>query len=191
MNDRVIALAKRMASESRSRGDHKLIRKLTGHVERHIGRVGQLFHDLVSAVVHIDILWVEPSPGRDFHTFVTCVMSEQPMQPSTQRCGCRYAELVLRLPRSWPLRPEDLRDPQNLWPVQELEFLLGQEQGSEALDVILVLLFMDELVGLGTFRRQLFHFEDPSIPGSADLKACTEVGTHDSTVLFCATSDVR
>ena len=45
------------------------------------------------------------------------------MQPGTQRCGCRYAELLLRLPRSWPLRPEDLHDPQNLWPVQEMEFL--------------------------------------------------------------------
>ena len=45
------------------------------------------------------------------------------MQPSAQRCGGRYAELVLILPRSWPLRPEDLHDPKNLWPVQELEFL--------------------------------------------------------------------
>ena len=123
MNHRVIGLDKRKATESRSRGDHKLIRKLTGHVERHIGCVENVFHDLVSDVVHIDVLWVEPGPGRDFHTFVTCGMSERPMQPSTQRCGCRYAELLLRLPRSWPLRPEDLHVPQNLWPVQELEGL--------------------------------------------------------------------
>lgn len=123
MKNRVVALDKRKAPESRSRGDHKLIRKLTGHVERHIGCVERVFHDLVSDVVHIDILWVEPSPGRDFHTFVTCGMSEQPMQPCTRRCGCRYAELLLRLPRSWPLRPEELHVPRNLWPVQELECL--------------------------------------------------------------------
>jgi hypothetical protein len=123
MNNRIIALDKRKAPEFRSPGDHKLIRKLTSHVERNIGRVERVFHDLESDVVHIDILWIEPGPGRDFHTFVTCGMSEQPMQPCTRRCRCRYAELLLRLPRSWPLRPEELQLPRNLWPIRELEFL--------------------------------------------------------------------
>ena len=45
------------------------------------------------------------------------------MPASGPRCECRYAELLLRLPLRWPLQPEELDLPQNLWPVQELECL--------------------------------------------------------------------
>ena len=122
MKNQVTALDKRKARRFRSRGDERLILKLTEHVERHIGRVERVFHDLISDVVHIDVLWVEPGPGRDFHTFVTCGMSERPMPASGSPCEGRHAELLLRLPLRWPLQPEELI-PRNLWPVQELECL--------------------------------------------------------------------
>jgi hypothetical protein len=119
----VLVHTERKRPPKRSYGDDRLVHAVSEHVAKHIGPIGWVLHELVSDLVHVDMLWVQPGPGRDFHTFVTCGMSERPMVPPPGWNGLRHAELLLRLPRSWKLGHQDLDDHRNKWPITELALL--------------------------------------------------------------------
>jgi hypothetical protein len=123
MKGRVLSHLERKAPPFRSSGDSRLIHTLSDYVEKHVGPIGWVLHDLASDVVHLDILWVAPGPNRDFHTFVTCGMSERAMIPPKGWTGCRHAELLLRLPPTWKLGRRVLDKPRYNWPLRELEHL--------------------------------------------------------------------
>jgi hypothetical protein len=52
-------------------GDPELIDALTAHVQRHLGDEGDVFHELVSDVVHIDVLRNGPTDDFPLHTLMT------------------------------------------------------------------------------------------------------------------------
>ena len=110
----------RKVPQTSSKGDPKLIRTVTRHVEKHIGPVDWVFHDMISDVVHLDLLWVRARPNAPYHTFVTCGMSEKPMNIPESAVGFRHTELLLRLPASWKLESEELEHDRNIWPLFEL-----------------------------------------------------------------------
>jgi len=94
----------RHTKESRkgqSHGDSALIDAIDAHVQRHIGPVKDVFHQIDSPWVHVDVHCVEPTEERPWHTFVTSGMSERPM--TTNDPQLRYSELLLSLPPSWPV----------------------------------------------------------------------------------------
>src|SRR5271168_4489510 len=76
---------------------------ITAHVERHVGPVARVIHETASQFVHVDILHVPPSAKRDFHVLVTSGLSDRPMNAPQGSEDCRYAELYVCLPASWPL----------------------------------------------------------------------------------------
>jgi len=90
---------------------------IEAHVERHIGPIATVFHELVSEYVHLDVLIVAPREERPWHTLVTCGMSSRPMEDGTRM------ELLIGLPPAWPLDDEALRDERNYWPVRALKEL--------------------------------------------------------------------
>ena len=53
-------------------------------------RIGVVFHEIVSDVVHIDLLHVPPRRERPFHTLVTCGMSVRPMNVPQDAEEFRY-----------------------------------------------------------------------------------------------------
>jgi hypothetical protein len=83
-----------------AQGDPELLAAIEGHVEEHFGEVDRVWHELVSAHVHVDVLVVEPAPDRPVKVLVTCGMSEQPMQG---RNGPRWGELMLMVPPDFEL----------------------------------------------------------------------------------------
>lgn len=93
------------------------------HVEDFLGPIERVMRGFQSDRVDVDLVWVAPGVGRDFHTLVTCGMSGRPMTKSGTRVKCRcspYAELLLRLPADWPVGPDAMNDPQASWPLREL-----------------------------------------------------------------------
>jgi hypothetical protein len=107
----------RHTKESRRRqshGDTELIDAIDAHVQRHLGPVAEVVHQIDSPWVHVDVHCVEPTEERPWHTFVTSGMSERAM--ATKNPGLQYAELVLSLPPTWPLREEH-------WPLSLLQDL--------------------------------------------------------------------
>lgn len=104
-------------------GDPNLIEALTAHMDRHHGQECDVFHELVSDVVHIDLLHAAPTDDLPFHTLMTCGLSERPMPAPAELPDARYAELMLRLPPEWPMNSEAFEDESVYWPLRLLKFL--------------------------------------------------------------------
>jgi len=103
--------------------------QITRHVKRHIGPVKTVLHEILSNLVHIDVLLVEPTPAQPFYTLVTSGMSDRPMSAPKQAAGCEYAELVIRLPATWPIPATgevlggDKTPDSHYWPIGLLKML--------------------------------------------------------------------
>jgi hypothetical protein len=96
------------------------------HIERHVGPVDTVHHELVSERVHIDVNHVKPNPDRPFHTLVTSGMSDLPMAAPPGAESCIHAELVALLPADWPFSDEPYAvetDDDRDWPLNLLRFL--------------------------------------------------------------------
>src|SRR5688500_3683433 len=87
-------------------GDSENIEAIANHIEKHVGPPDQVFHELVSTLVHIDVHMVAPTPQRNFFTLVTSGMSDKPMTVPEGAEEFRYAEMAICLPPNWKLDQE-------------------------------------------------------------------------------------
>jgi hypothetical protein len=103
-------------------GDEESIDKITEHIEKHIGKIDSVFHEIVSDLVHIDIHIVKPTQERNFYTLVTSGMSDRPMNtPAVVKGkGFEYAELIVCLPPDGPIEQSDEN---SYWPIRWLKTL--------------------------------------------------------------------
>jgi hypothetical protein len=106
--------------------DGHAMEAIAAHLRQFIGEPAQVFHEIVSDRVHIDVHIVAPRADRDFYTLITTGMSDLPMTAPPGAEGLRFAELVLALPATWTSRPlwdEDLEDEALYWPIRLLKTL--------------------------------------------------------------------
>ena len=111
-------------------GDEQNIEEISKHIEKHIGKVETIFHEIISNLVHIDVHWVKPSKEFPFHTLITSGMSDKPMNVPD---GCeenKFAELCILLPSDWNIRDEKFElldkafpDESSYWPVRWLKII--------------------------------------------------------------------
>ncbi|MCU0292435.1 MAG: suppressor of fused domain protein [Thermoanaerobaculaceae bacterium] len=104
-------------------GDEASIEQIGAHVERHVGPVDRVFHELISDLVHVDVHHVAPGDGRPFHTLVTSGMSDRPMSPPPGADAYRFTELAVLLPAAWQVSEEAFKDEAWYWPVRQLKIL--------------------------------------------------------------------
>jgi hypothetical protein len=104
-------------------GNVENLEKLSKHVERYIGKIDRVFHEIVSDLVHVDVHHIAPTPERNYHTLVTSGMSDRPMRTPKGAESFRYAELMLCLPPEWPISEAAFEDERNYWPVRWLKVL--------------------------------------------------------------------
>jgi hypothetical protein len=104
-----------------AQGDEALIEAVGDHVERHVGPIARVLHEIISPVVHVDVFHVAPGEAQPWHTLVTCGMSAKPMlAPDPDRA---FGELTLALPPTWPMDDAAWNDERHYWPVRLLKFL--------------------------------------------------------------------
>ena len=96
-------------------GDSALIAAISAHVQRCVGKIAFVFHELESDALHIDVHYVPASKQRPFDLLVTSGMSGLPMATPREASDRRYAELVALLHPGWLLASE-----RHSWPVQML-----------------------------------------------------------------------
>lgn len=99
------------------------IEEISAHIERYIGKVDSVFHEILSDTVHIDVHHVKPTPERPFHTLVTSGMSDLPMAVPERAGAPRHLELMATLPDYWQIGAEAFEDERWYWPVRQLKFL--------------------------------------------------------------------
>jgi hypothetical protein len=93
------------------------------HIERHLGPVEAVFHELVSDAVHLDVHWVKPTAVRPYHLLVTSGMSDRPMNVPPNLDAPRHIELVVTLPERWVIGAEAFENENWYWPVRQLKTL--------------------------------------------------------------------
>jgi Suppressor of fused protein (SUFU) len=108
--------------------DADYVNAIGDHVVTHVGPVTNVFHELMSDLVRVDILVVGPHEGRPYTTLVTCGMSDRPMHVPIEDPDdlgrvpeLRFAELLLCLPPDWPLTPEAFQIEDHYWPIRWLK----------------------------------------------------------------------
>jgi len=99
-------------------GEHSLIAAISAHVERCIGKIAFVIHEIESDAVHIDVHYVPARKARSFDLLVTSGMSQRPMTTPPEASEWRHAELVALLPPGWPLHSAA-----HAWPVHMLRDL--------------------------------------------------------------------
>ena len=104
-------------------GDDENIEAISAHIERYIGPVHKVFHEIISDLVHVDIHWVQPTNAKPFHTLITSGMSDRPMKTPERTEECQYAELMTRLPPDWKMSEADFKNEAWYWPLRWLKIL--------------------------------------------------------------------
>ncbi len=96
---------------------------ITRHIERQLGPVASVFHELLSDAVHLDVHWVRPSPARPYHFLATSGMSDLAMSvPEGVGAPC-HIELVMTLPERWWIGDEAFANDNWYWPMRQLKTL--------------------------------------------------------------------
>ena len=96
-----------------------------GHIQQHFGDFENVFHELASPDIHVDICVVQPSAERDYYTLVTMGMGAHRMNVPEELAEYKLerAELAIALPKDWKLKQEDMKDDRWYWPIRLLKSL--------------------------------------------------------------------
>lgn len=104
-------------------GEERHIEAISAHLERHLGPVSGVFHEIISDLVHIDVHVVPANDHCPYLRLVTSGMSDLPMTvPAEVDADVpRYMELMVTLPADWPISQDAFEDERNYWPVRLLK----------------------------------------------------------------------
>ena len=101
--------------------DEKEMEAIESHIEKYIGPIDNVFHEIISEIVHIDICIVKPTKDHNFYTLCTMGMSSLPMNAPKKEY--QFSELFICLPPDWKMSDEDIKKEENYWPVRLLKTL--------------------------------------------------------------------
>ncbi len=92
------------------------------HIEKYFGNFGEVFHEIVSPDIHVDIVIIPPSVERNFHTLITMGMGARKMDipQKFNTYHLERAEILVTLPADWDIKSNDEKD---YWPIRWLKIL--------------------------------------------------------------------
>jgi hypothetical protein len=97
------------------------LEEITAHIEKHIGKIGIVLDEIESQLVHLDILQVPATADRPYQVLVTSGVSDLPMLVPDGMEKYARAELLIALPKEWPISKEAFADEANWWPIRWLK----------------------------------------------------------------------
>ncbi len=98
------------------------MQELDCYVQENLGECKEVFHEIFSPDVHLDIMIVQPTDEDPYYKLVTMGMGSYPMKvpEELQKENLEYAEMVLYLPKSWNMKSADEKD---YWPIRYMKIL--------------------------------------------------------------------
>ena len=99
------------------------LEQISAHIQRYLGVIETVFHEVASDMVHIDVHFVKPSDDYPYIRLVTSGMSDLPMTMPSENAVPRFVELIMSLPADWKLDQTALEDEYWYWPVGLLKYL--------------------------------------------------------------------
>ncbi|WP_017913881.1 suppressor of fused domain protein [Xanthomonas sp. SHU 166] len=97
--------------------------QIGAHIERHLGSVAGVLHEIISDTVHLDVHVVPATDEVPYLRLVTSGMSDLPMAVPEGVGAPRFMELMLTLPPDWPITQDDFQDERHYWPLRLLKTL--------------------------------------------------------------------
>jgi len=93
------------------------------HIGKYFGAYKNVFHEIVSPDIHVDIVIIEPTVKRNYYVLVTMGMGAWKMEipPELKKYRIDRAELLVCLPPDWKL--DSLDDEKWYWPLRWLKIL--------------------------------------------------------------------
>ena len=131
--------------EKRQRGENEMpaitpyMKQIERHLEKHVGPLGPVFHEMISDEVHLDLYIIPPTNqepsqehplGTYHYTIVTGGLSAKPQNVPPKARGevSPYQELMVALPADWPgMQPDGtwdddaMKHQENWWPMYWLK----------------------------------------------------------------------
>jgi len=99
------------------------LEEIQTHLDEHLGTVETVFHELVSDVIHLDVLFLPAHPDKPYHSLVTSGVSDRPMAVPDDMEDFSRVELMVHLPADWPLDQQSLKNDENYWPIRWLKMI--------------------------------------------------------------------
>lgn len=96
---------------------------ISDHIEKTIGKIHSVFHEIVSDEIHLDVCYVKSDSTRDYDVLVTMGMSAIPMNTPDDSDDPKYIELIILLPKDWPLEHLNMFSENYYWPIRLLKDL--------------------------------------------------------------------
>jgi Suppressor of fused protein (SUFU) len=129
---RIYRHTERMAQLATEGGNLALVESIIAHMTAQVGKPVSVLQELMPTTPSIDIHIVPPSEDDPVITLFTTGMSEHEMHLPPEVRLPRRAELILRLPESWPISEEALTHLRTAWPIHWLRTLarLPQRYGT-------------------------------------------------------------
>lgn len=95
------------------------------HIKNTFGEFENVFHELDSPDIHVDICVVPPSERRNYYTLVTMGMGAHRMNVPKELAEYKLerAELAIALPPDWKLDKDSMQEQRWYWPVGLLKVL--------------------------------------------------------------------
>ena len=95
------------------------------HIKNTFGEFENVFHELVSPDIHVDICVVPPSERRNYYTLVTMGMGAHRMNVPKELAEYKLerAELAIALPPDWKLDKDSMQEQRWYWPIGLLKVL--------------------------------------------------------------------
>lgn len=92
------------------------------HMARYFGPCGNVFHEIVSPDIHVDIYIMDPTPERNYYVLSTFGMGAHRMNVPAELAGRKLerAEIIVTLPPDWKIGQEG---EEWYWPIRWLKIL--------------------------------------------------------------------
>lgn len=76
---------------------------LEAHIDKYFGKSKNVFHEIASPDIHVDIYIIEPTRKRNYYTLITGGMGAHQMNVPQELAEYKLerAELVIYLPADW------------------------------------------------------------------------------------------
>ena len=103
--------------------DTRNLEDIQAHLERYIGPVETVLHEVVSDLIHLDVLYIPPTSERPFTVLVTSGVSDLPMTVPEGMEDYARAEFLIALPETWPINEKAFKDEAHYWPVRWLKYI--------------------------------------------------------------------
>ncbi|MCD8092535.1 MAG: suppressor of fused domain protein [Bacteroides sp.] len=95
---------------------------LETHVEKFFGHSDNIFHEIASPDIHVDIYIIEPTPEKNYYTLITTGMGARRMNVPEELSEYKLerAEVMVCLPADWDIYGQG---EENYWPLRWLKIL--------------------------------------------------------------------